>query len=514
MSTLRAQILETLDGSYSVDIEDLIPKTLLTASIIKYASSFDGAVSRTVASRLSDTLTPADFGVDMTGENDSTEEMAKFFEAIQSTGTSAYLPRGTVKVSDGFAITSPVTLRGDKTFTLSNTNAGLDKPLIDIADTAADGTLISGFTLKSVSVSSADAVGIRIATGKDYIIENMRITGCYKGIYVNGASSGATIRGNFVNNTISHGYHLTDANTVVDGNYAIYCGGYGYLFDTANGAAGVMLLNNTNFESTLAGFAFMGTASAVMTDVHLCNNLNSTTPTAPGYYFDTYGKNILVDTSFSELAGTNYDATPNSRQHGFVFTPNNRRVSINNCQATFSGGSGIDIRCSYFSITGGDFTANALVNGGSDSGILVGAAGAVSHFTIVGVNTVPASTVDVNYQTYGIDIYSPNSTNGSIVGCVVSGTSAPIFVDTSPTIKVTNCPGYVNDVSGTVTIPAGSSVATVSHGMSATPTMVLLTVRDASYKCWVGTLSTTTFNVNIDTNATAATVVQYYAKCQ
>lgn len=516
MSLLRFNQITPLNGSVLIDVEDLLSRKDLLASAIDYELSFTGATSRDLESRLTEVVTPGDFGADFTGVKDSTAAMRNFFAAIQNPGTTGYLPKGKVLVNDGFLITSAITIRGDKGFTLCNTNAALSKPVLDIAASAVEGTYLDGFNItSSVAVTNSAASGLRVAAGKDYIIQNIRVSDTYEGIRIAGAPYGAAIRGCFVNNTVSHGYHITDANMVVDGNYAINCGGYGYIFDTeTNGAAGIMFINNTNFQSKLAGFAFIGSDAKHMSDVHLVNNLNSTTPTAPGYYFDTYGKNIMIDNCFTELAGTNYDATPNSTQPGFLITENNHRLNLTNSQATFSGGSGVDIRCSYFNITGGDYTANALVNGGSESGILVGVAGAVSDFTIVGVNTSPKSGDDVNYQTYGINVFSAGSTRGSIVGCVLSGTSKALRLDGSPDVKVTNCPGYVNEVAGTVVIPAGTSVASVTHGLSSTPTLVLLTVRDASYKCWVGSLSTSAFNVNIDSNATASTTVQYFAKCQ
>lgn len=516
MSLLRLNQISSLDDSVLINVEELATKNDLLASLIEYSASSEGAKPRSIASRLAETVTPGDFGADLFGVKDSTDAMKNFFIAIQSAGTTGYLPKGKVLVSDGFAITGPITLKGDKGFTICNTNALLSKPLIDIKASAVEGTYLDGFNItSSVTVSNQSAAGIRVAAGKDYIIQNVRVSDTYVGIRIAGAPYGATIRGCFVNNTVSHGYHITDANLVVDGNYAINCGGYGYVFDTdTNGAAGIMLLNNTNFQSKLAGYAFIGKLSKTISDVHLVNNLNSTTPTAPGYFFDTYGKNIMIDNCFSELAGTNFDATPNSNQAGFLITENNHRLNLNNSQATFSGGSGVDIRCSYFNITGGDYTANALVNGGSDSGLLVGVAGAVNNFTIVGVNTAPKSGDDVNYQTYGINIFSAGTSSGSIVGCVLSGTSSGLQINNSPGVKVTNCPGYVNDAYGTVTIPAGSTSASVAHGLSRAPALVMLTPRDANFKVWAGSLSVTSFVVNIDSAASSPTTIQYLCRCQ
>jgi len=63
--------------------------------------------------------------------------------------------------------------------------------------------------------------------------------------------------------------------------------------------------------------------------------------------------------------------------------------------------------------------------------------------------------------------------------------------------------GYVTENSGTATIAAGATSVTVSHGLSATPTQVLITpIEDPGDRVWVSTVGSTSFNINIATTQT------------
>lgn len=483
-------------------------------ALIAVKQPYDYAVPRNQHQKNADILTPADFGVDMSGANDSTAEFGHFLSAIQKSGTTGYLPRGKIKISDGYKITAPITLKGDKACTIYNTNTNLSKPIFDFTNAAASSLMLDGFTIFSEYTTNTEAVGIRIEGGTDFIVQNIRIIQTYCGVNITKAQLGSCIRGCFVSNTSGPAYHITDANLVVDGNYAINTKTYGFVFDVVNGAAGLMVLNNTNAASEDIGYLLQGSPTAPMTDVQLCNNLSSTTPNSHAFYFDTYGKNIIVANCLSELAGTNGTGIPNKNRCGFFFTNNNRRLTVSNCHSTFSGGSGMDIRCGYFTIVGGDYTANALLNGGSDAGILIGAGGPVTDFAITGVNTSPYTPGDVNYQSFGINLFGSGHKNGCVIGNVLAGTSSPLNISGSPTVLVGYNGGRVNKAFGSVQINSGSQTATVTHGLTGVPTNVQIQVANSNNYGFVGSVNATTFSVTLNALAASNATIYWEAELQ
>ena len=71
--------------------------------------------------------------------------------------------------------------------------------------------------------------------------------------------------------------------------------------------------------------------------------------------------------------------------------------------------------------------------------------------------------------------------------------------------------GYATENSGTATITAGQTRVTVSHGLAATPTKVLLTPY-GNIKVWVENITSTSFDIVTDTAQTADIQVAWYAE--
>ena len=123
-------------------------------------------------------------------------------------------------------------------------------------------------------------------------------------------------------------------------------------------------------------------------------------------------------------------------------------------------------------------------------------------------------------------IQDPSGTRGiSLTGALVAAT--PVFVsgntilgvttkfynDASYTnVRVTGNSGYVTEASGVATILNGQSYVTVTHGLSATPTKVIVTSgTGGTYTLYVTTLGTTTFRIYADSAVSGNQTVYWYA---
>jgi len=72
--------------------------------------------------------------------------------------------------------------------------------------------------------------------------------------------------------------------------------------------------------------------------------------------------------------------------------------------------------------------------------------------------------------------------------------------------------GYVTENSGTATIAAGTTSVTVAHGLSATPSKVIVTPRDNIGSVWVSARDSTNITINCSTAPTTNVIVDWYAE--
>jgi hypothetical protein len=453
----------------------------IESSKLSYTEGSTGSVAVTVQEQLQQFLFPINFGAVGNGVADDTGALQAFFNEMAATGRPGFLGGSTYNVSQPLTASAPISLYGTFGATIHNTNADATPAVISLSSTAANGSILSGFSITSVSTTTCSGVQIDNPSSYAFLLDRLRISGTFYGISVLANQIGATIRDCYVQNTASHGYAVDAANMTFEGCYAINVGGCGWAFTAESGAsAGIVLSDCTNAGSNSHGFYFLGNSTNGIDDVTVTGCVSSTTPNGTGFFFDTYGKNHNLSGCFVEEAGLNGSLAVVSNQNGYHFTQNNHRVTVGNCQATFSSFNGMEMDCGYFSINGGDYTANNIAGQASGSGILVGASGAVNGFTITGVNTVPDVGPDDNSQEYGINLYGTGHTNGAISGCILSGLVAPLAIQSSPTIGISNCPGYVNRNTGIATINAGQTSLNVAHGLSQTPDIVLVSAVSTS----------------------------------
>jgi hypothetical protein len=115
-------------------------------------------------------------------------------------------------------------------------------------------------------------------------------------------------------------------------------------------------------------------------------------------------------------------------------------------------------------------------------------------------------------QAYGINLY--NCSNVFIEdNILIDAGSKAVFklVGENVNIVIRRNVGYVTESSGVATIPAGSTRVTVTHGLSATPTKVLVTPY-ANMRVWVENITDTSFDIVTDTAPATDVQVAWYAE--
>jgi hypothetical protein len=481
--------------------------TIITASLASGSQLFN---------RVFDLKSAKDYGCTGNGTTDDTAALAAFFSALQS-GGYGFLPDGTYKISNGFVVSSTITLFGSQNAVINNTNASLTIPIIHILASAAQFTTLEGLSINSVAVGGAPAVaGVQVDAGGEYVLRNLNIRGTQRGIFIEGASTGAVIDGCYVSGTTSDGFNIIDGNLSISDCYAIDCTGVGFHFTTTAGSAGITMDNCTAFNNAGGNYSFQGTSGAIIQDVFLSNCVASASPNNPNYLFDTFGKNLQLTGCFSELGGANSVGTPVSAAPGFHFTANNHRVTLTGCQSTGCGGPGLTMECSYFSISGGDYTANGTLNYGAYAGVSIGPAGAVANFAITGINTIPAPVLDNNSQGWGIAFGVSGNSVGTITGNALSGTVAPISIPSPSSLIVADNAGFINEASGTGTITSGTQTVSILHGMSVTPSFAVASIINATgganLELAVGTPNSSGFTVFMSATSGSNVNIAWYAR--
>jgi len=150
----------------------------------------------------------------------------------------------------------------------------------------------------------------------------------------------------------------------------------------------------------------------------------------------------------------------------------------------------------------------------------------------------PAPTPPSNHRTIsGIQITTDKITSGvvtrsfwhegaglipSVVGpnTVISGAQQSAYTafgtavieDGGNGTRYHTSPGMKTDAAGTASIAAGGTSIAVTHGVIGTPAVVLATpLADPGSRCWVSNITSTTFQINIQTALGAALPVAWHA---
>lgn len=90
-------------------------------------------------------------------------------------------------------------------------------------------------------------------------------------------------------------------------------------------------------------------------------------------------------------------------------------------------------------------------------------------------------------------------------------TVCPIY-DATGTATFENVSSYVNEKTSTATIAASASYVTVTHGMAATPTKIIVTPFGNVGNCWITDAGATTFKINVSSAPASDTLISWSAE--
>ena len=384
-------------------------------------------------------LTPEMFGAIGNGTADDTSALNQLADVINASGNAYGIQLGgkTYTTTTGLAFTEQVSIAGfGGASVIKNTNASLAAPVLHLSGNAINYSTLRDFEITSVSgITSNAAHGLQIEGGQGWLVDHVQISNSYHGIYVPASQSGATISNCFVHNNVADGYVIDAGNLNVIGCWAINVGLSGFVFTSnSGGSAGILLQACTaygpgvNGSSSAVGhgFLFQGNSTNSIIDCFVYDCVASKIPWGSGFWFDTYGKNILVSNPYVEVAGLDASLTVQSTQVGMNISQNNYGVTIANPQVTFCSASGIQLDAGASSVVGGWAVANNVnqTGGAQSAGLLIGVAGAVTGIVVNGFSTI-VPTGENDSQPFGINSYTSGNT-GIISGCALHGTSSAI----------------------------------------------------------------------------------------
>lgn len=215
-----------------------------------YTAPYTGAVTRTVASKLTDVVSALDFGAIGDGTTDDT---AAINEALTNGGSAIFLPPGKYRVTSPLTVPANVILYGnDINAYYGPTDTPSSEPVTQIvADNSGSGfpagsavltlgqmTVLRGFTVQSVT--GVDAI---VNTGGFVILE--RVTTRYGRYGLNQNAIGLQAYGCRFSEATSHGAYLQASTT--DSTFLL-------CFFAANGGDGMQML--VGIKNTIAACTF------------------------------------------------------------------------------------------------------------------------------------------------------------------------------------------------------------------------------------------------------------------
>ena len=212
--------------------------------------------------------------------------------------------------------------------------------------------------------------------------------------------------------------------------------------------------------------------------------VDADSPTAPPADRNTYSNIIIYNaTRFAVEASSNY-------------------LTFNNIHGEHSGQYGFQCSCNFTSIT-----SSVMINNGKN------AANTYDGFFIRNgrnntlIGNVATDDQATKTQRYGITVASASggtTLNNILANNVVSGNLQSKGINDSGTSTIIrNNVGFITENKGTATINSGSTSATVTHGLSYTPTAAECTVTwtenptNDPGNWWLSGITSTQFTVNV-----------------
>jgi len=369
--------------------------------------------------------------------------------------------------------------------------AGVESSLNGIHLEYVDNFIIKGCSISGFGTGE-DGAGIYVANSKNGVISCCIISNCRNGYLTpqltQGHVSGVCIQNNYF-------YNLTDD--------AIH----------PQRGRGNLIVGNVVDTFGDDGIDLYGELDSIVADNVVINGAENTDGIEIGdgsHHCVVAGNSIyncftgihVYKSNYVKINGNNVS---NNSRHGIWLNEASYCVVQGNCfenngyYGIVMGGShnliegNLVANNGYWGIYGtGDYNAilHNIVKDNSAQGIHP----AGNYWAIEGNEVIEEAGVGQT-QTYGIRLEG----TGHIVKYNRVIAPTPISVVTgSHTIKFND--GYVTENSGTATIPAGSTKVTVSHGLAATPSKVLVTpIGDPGDRYWVENITSTSFDIVVAT---------------
>jgi hypothetical protein len=438
----------------------------LYATDIKYNEGGIGAVTRTLESKLQESISALDFGADPTGANDSTTAIQEAINAAATNSSTVLIPAGLYKVTNTLNLPPNVTLEGQGypfpvgdynptarfTGTVINKQHSNDCIVVQGTSDNQECAGIKGIAIISNYNTYPAGDGIKIDRVSGYYIDNCNIWSCGGNGFTIGVSSGDvqgnnTIRNTYVNNCVGHAYHIRSKwfygdNIKSDGcSVSLYMDAspesYITAFHFEGPSQGAVSLNNGNtYTSFIKGFISL-TNSAATYGVQ-----GSATPGEAGFTFDSVHI-IGTGTATSSI--------------GFTLTLSDWTTRITNCYLS-EWGTAIQNAGEYNVFANNIFDTNALPI--SESG---------AYTKIIGNSFVGTTgSYDINHVSgQGNGSWTNNFFDKPLEPTAFGGSNGNFGQNI-----VVNNNGYKTQARGvTSAITSGTAVP---HGLSITPYCVFV----------------------------------------
>lgn len=314
----------------------------------------------------------------------------------------------------------------------------------------------------------------------------------------------------------------------IDGNCTNQTGGGGI---DANGATNCLFFNlwihaayndciHIHNGTLTGGFGIQSYVSHCLFD-----NGSGSSGNGRGLSLDSTDQIIVIGNVFRELGGNGgSDAFCIRDQNGLARVIGN--IFTNNLGAN-QGGGGIKSYSNFISIIGNQFeslaagnvvllgnkhivSGNQFLNIGKGAGVANSAAGVYtnSNFSIISSNYFNSDGSGVTNGTQAFVFVDSNTTGNLICDNVFDtsngGSGYPnIKFGTGTSNRIGRNSGWTTEASGTSSITSAATSVTVSHGLSATPTLQQITVTPQSTlgsaaKFWVSNATSSNFTINVD----------------
>lgn len=343
-----------------------------------------------------------------------------------------------------------------------------------------------------------------------------------------------------IKNIRFYGSSLASSVGIDCGDYGQEFGIYNCWFHTFNNTSTICVKTTTNKKFQIIGCFFGGSQNKIRTGISL-----SATGDVQivGNNFHEFASGISGITEKTQITGNVFysgDSFVSDTVAIFLGTTTGLQIAnivgntISDCdygikcgQTSNTGGmnivgnffrniekNAIYVRGAYHTIMGNYFQEIAVSGTGNDSHGIVLADGA--QFVKSIANNIYNTHSNMGY---GIALLDTSSGANSIHANTITGAvTGRIRLGTALLNIVRDNIGYLTEASGTASVANGATAGTVTHGLSATPTVKDISLTPinnmgSASKLWVASAGATTFVVNVNTDP-GATTTQYAWKAE